>query len=308
MQMKNFYFSLRKYKVEMKQEDKNNQGKKVKKAKEPKYYKSATGMQMLNYKVYYMSVPERLLYLLLAFAAGTFVGYLFYGGIGVDEFGEPTKLTYICNTVVMSLAGLLVAKVFLPIRTEQLRAARQNKLKSQFRDMLEAVTTSLGAGKNVQESFSAAYDDLKNQYEQGAYILNELAAINTGLVNGINVERLLADFGARSGCEDIEDFANVFEICFRKGGNIKETVRITYEILSDKMAVAEEIETIVSGSKSQQSLMLFMPIILVALIKMSSDEFAANFVTPSGLLATTAGVGIFAASYFVGRKILDIKL
>lgn len=287
-------------------EQKKTKTKKTK--KEPKYYKSVTGMQMLNYRVYYMGMTERLLYFLLAFAAGAFVGYLFYGGVGVDEFRQPTKFTYIWNAVVMIIIGIASAKVFLPIRTEQLRTARQSRLKSQFRDMLEAVTTSLGAGKNVQESFLAAYDDLKNQYEQGAYILNELTAVNTGLVNGINAEKLLADFGARSGCEDIEDFANVFEICFRKGGNIRETVRITYEILSDKMTVAEEIETIVSGSKSQQTLMLFMPVVLVALIKMTSADFAANFVTPAGLMATTAGVVTFVASYFVGRKVLDIKI
>lgn len=293
----------------MKQKEKLTQETKVKNTKkEQKYYKSANGMQMLNYKVYYMSIWEKALYFLLAFVAGAFVGYLFYGGVGVDEFGDPTRFTYIWNAVVMIIAGSIAGKVFLPIRREQLRVTRQNKLKSQFRDMLEAVATSLGAGKNVQESFLAAYDDLKNQYEKDAYILNELAAVNTGLVNGMNVERLLADFAERSGCEDIEDFASVFEICFRKGGNIKETVRITYEILSDKMTVSDEIETIVSGSKSQQSLMLFMPVILVALIKMSSDEFAANFATPSGLLATTFGIVVFAVSYYVGKKVLDIKI
>ena len=278
------------------------------KQKEAKYYQSVTGMRMLNYRVYFMSLPERIFYFLLACGAGAFVGYLFYGGAGVDEFGLPTKFTYLWDLAVMAGFGLFAAKLFLPVRTRQLCMARQNKLKSQFRDMLEAVTTSLGAGKNVQESFLAAYDDLSNQYEQSAYILHELAAVNTGLANGINVEKLLADFGARSGCEDIADFADVFEICFRKGGNIKETVRITYEILSDKMAVAEEIETIVSGSKSQQTMMLFMPVILVALIKMTSADFAANFVTPAGLLATTAGVVMFIVSYFVGRKVLDIQI
>ena len=74
------------------------------------------------------------------------------------------------------------------------------------------------------------------------------------------------------------------------------------------MAVSDEIQTVVSGSKSQQTLMLFMPVILIALIKMTSADFAANFVTPVGLMATTAGIVIFAASYFVGRKVLDIKI
>ena len=44
------------------------------------------------------------------------------------------------------------------------------------------------------------------------------------------------------------------------------------------------------------------------MIKFSSAEFAANFVTPSGLAATTVALVMFVASYFVGRIVLDIKV
>lgn len=281
---------------------------KRKKMSEPQYYQSPTGIQVPNYRVYYMSRKEKLLYFLISFAAGAAVGYLFYGGIGVDDYGEPTTVTYVCNILFMAAAGLIAGKVFLPIRTEQLRVGRQNKLKRQFRDMLEAVAASLSAGRNVPESFSAAYNDLKTQYEENAFILLELHVINSGMTNGINIETLLSDFGERSGCEDIQDFASVFEICFRKGGNIKDTIRNTYEILSDKMTVAEEIQTVVAGSKSEQMLMLAMPVLLVAMIKMISADFAANFVTPIGLVSTTIALVVFAASYYLGRKVLDIKM
>lgn len=275
---------------------------------EPQYCKSATNIRTLNYRVYVMTPLEKLLYTVLAFVVGAGVGYLFYGGIGVDEYGNPTVLTYLLNTVVMVGVGALAAKLFVPIRNEQLRLARQSKLKSQFRDMLEAISTSLSAGKNVPESFSAVYADLKNQYEEDAFILNELHVINAGLANGITIEELLADFGKRSGCEDIQDFASVFEICYRKGGNIRDTIRNTYDILSDKMSITEEIETIVTGSKSEQSLMLIMPVLLIGMIKIGSPEFAANFVTPSGLAATTIAMVLFVASYFIGRIVLDIKV
>lgn len=132
--------------------------------------------------------------------------------------------------------------------------------------------------------------------------------INAGLANGITIEELLADFGKRSGCDDIQDFASVFEICYRKGGNIRDTIRNTYDILSDKMSISEEIETIVTGSKSEQSLMLIMPVLLIGMIKIGSPEFAANFVTPSGLAATTIAMVMFVASYFIGRIVLDIKV
>ena len=62
--------------------------KEEKEPPEPQYYTSATNMPTLNYKVYYMSKVEKLLYSLLAFAVGAGVGYLFYGGMGKNEFGD----------------------------------------------------------------------------------------------------------------------------------------------------------------------------------------------------------------------------
>ena len=282
--------------------------KENKKPPEPQYYLSATNIPTYNYKVYYMSVMEKILYFILAFAAGAAVGYLFYGGIGKDEFGQPTTLTYILNISIPVLIGIVAGIAFLPIRTEQIIEKKRRKLNSQFRDMLEALTTSLGAGKNVSDSFRSVYDDLKVQYDDGADILKELEIILSGMANNVDIEELLLDFGIRSGIDDIYSFANVFKICYRKGGNIKDTIRNTHNILSDKMEINEDIETIVTANKTEQNIMIVMPIGLIGMIKMLSADFAANFVTPAGIIATTIGVALFVAAYYVGKAVLNIKV
>ena len=269
---------------------------------------SATNIPTYNYKVYYMSVIEKILYFLLAFAVGAAVGYLFYGGIGKTEDGDPTKTTYVLNVTISSIVGLIAGKAFIPIRIEQIIKKKKKKLNTQFRDMLEALNTSLGAGKNVVDSFHSVYSDLKVQYEEDAYILKELEVILSGMANNIDIEVLLEDFGKRSGNDDIKSFANVFKICYRKGGNIKETIRTTHEILSDKMEISEDIETIVTSSKTEQNIMIVMPIALIGVIKMMSPDFAANFTTITGVMATTAAVVIFVAAYYVGKAVLDIKV
>lgn len=275
---------------------------------EPQYYTSATNLPTYNYKVYRMSKKEKILNFVAAFAVGAIVGYLFYGGIGKDEYGDPTLLTWILNIVISALTGFVAGFAFVPMRTKQIIAKQQRTLKGQFRDMLEALTTSLGAGKNVVDSFHAVYDDLCVQYDEEAYILKELEVILSGIANNIDVEDLLLDFGKRSGIEDISSFANVFKICYRKGGNIKDTIRSTHTILSDKMEIAEDIETVVTSSKTEQNIMVFMPIVLIGMIKLMSPEFAANFVTPSGIVSTTVAVILFVAAYFIGKMILDIKV
>ena len=287
---------------------KKEKKQKEKKVVEPQYYVSATNLPTYNYKVYHMSPAEKVLYFLIAFIVGAAVGYLFYGGIGKDEFNQPTTTTYVLNISISTIVGLIAGKLFVPVRVQQIIDKQKRTLNGQFRDMLEALNTSLGAGKNVVDSFRSVYDDLKVQYDEGAYILNELEVILSGMANNIDIEELLYDFGVRSDNEDIQSFANVFKICYRKGGNIKDTIRTTHDILSDKMEINEDIETIVTSGKTEQNIMIVMPIALIGVIKMMSPDFAKNFTTPSGIIATTIGVILFVVSYFVGKKVLNIKV
>ncbi|NLJ16487.1 MAG: hypothetical protein GX346_05090 [Clostridiales bacterium] len=282
--------------------------KKQKKINEPQYYTSATNMPTYNYRVYNMKFTEKAMYFIIAFLAGAAVGYLFYGGIGKDEFDQPTKLTWILNIIIPSITGIIAGKLFVPIRRESIVLQRQKQLSNQFRDMLDAFNTSLGVGKNINESFLSAYNDLKIQYESDAFILKELEVIISGMQNNVAIEELLEDFGKRSCNDDIKSFANVFKTSYRKGGNIKEVIRNTHSILSDKMEISEDIETLVTANKLEQNIMIVMPIILILIIKLMSPEFAKNFVTPTGIISTTLSLIIFVVAYFMGKSVLNIKL
>lgn len=282
--------------------------KKEKKPQEPQWLMSATNLPTYNYRVYNMSFKQKLISFLIAFAAGAAVGYLFYGGIGVDEYGQPTGTTRFLNIFIPAVVGTIAGILYIPMRRKSLLDKHKKELAIQFRDMLDALTTSLGAGKNVNDSFAATYEDLKIQYEADAHIIKELEVILSGMNNNIAIEDVLQDFGNRSDNDDIRSFASVFKICYRKGGNIKDVIRTTHSILSEKMEISEDIETLVTSNKMEQNIMILMPIALISVIKLMSPEFAANFVSPSGIISTTFSIVIFVVAYFVGKKVLDIKI
>ncbi len=279
-----------------------------KEPEEPQYYLSADNMPTYNYRVYHMKKTEKLLYFLLAFVAGAAVGYLFYGGIGKDEFGEPTTVTWVLDIGISSLVGIIAGRLFVPTRVKAIQKKRKTQLNRQFRDMLDALTTSLGAGKNVTDSFYSVYQDLKAQYDSDDFIMKELEVIISGIHNNIPIEDVLEDFGKRSDSDDILSFANVFKISYRKGGNIRDIIRNTHSILSDKMDIAEDIETLVASNKMETNIMIAMPVLLIAAIKFMSPEFSANFVTPTGIISTTISLAVFVIAYFIGKQILDIKI
>lgn len=282
--------------------------KKQKTEQEPAYFLSMTNMPTLNYNVYYMSKKEKFLYGLIAFAVGVFVGFLFYGGIGKDVYGNPTTMTHVLNAIIPTIVGLIAVKLYIPIRTRQIIDNRRNKLNRQFRDMLDGVTTALGAGSNVPNAFENVYQDLKAQYSDDAYIIKELEVIISGIQNGGQIEDLLYDFGKRSGISSIESFASVFQVSYRKGGNVRQAMSGTYEVISQKMEIMDEIETTVSAGKLDSTIMTILPIGIVGIMKVMSPDFASNFVSGSGLIATTIGIVCFVAAYMISRKILDIKI
>lgn len=282
--------------------------KKEKKVREPEYFTSYTNIPTLNYAVYYMKPLEKALYAILAFVVGAVVGYIFFGGLAKDEYDNPTTLTYILNISISSAIGLFAAIMFIPMRTKSIIAGRKRQLKEQFRELLDSLSTSLGSGKNVTDAFHGAYQDMAVLFSEDAYMVKELAIIESGMANNVAIEDMLMDLGRRSDIPDIESFANVFETCYRKGGNIKDVIRSTQNILIDKMEVEMEIETIITSSKSELSTMCCMPIALVGIIKTMSPDFAKNFTSAAGVIATIVGCVFFVSAYLIGRVVMDIKV
>ena len=276
------------------------------KEKEPKYCPSLLNNDMINYNVYYMSVWEKMIYFLFTFVAGGLVGQVFYGGLFKEE-GMATTATLISNVCVFCIVGGIAAKIFMPAIRNSLKEKRAKKLEKQFIDMLESISSSLASGNTVNDAFINAKTDLLNQYTEDELIIKELKEINEGLINGRTLEELLNDFGRRSNNEDVQNFSNVISNCYRLGGNFKTVVRRTRDIICDKIAITEEINTKVASNRLQLNVMCLMPIALVAMLKSTSPSFAENLSSFLGVFVTTVAVGVFVGAYFWGQKIIDIR-
>ena len=276
------------------------------KIKEPKYINSAINTNMLNYRVYVMSPIERIIYFLFLFIVGGIVGYIFYGNL-FQKDGVSTLATYISNTVVFSLFGIIANKVFMKSLCSSLCEKRKKKLSIQFRDFLSSLSTSLSGGMNIKDSIDSTYNDLVMQYTENSLIVKEVGEMINAQMNNVPFEQSIEDFGKRSGIADIENFANVFAICMRTGGNFKEIVRRTNDIINEKMIINEEIQTKLTSNKMQLRAMNVIPIVIVGVMKGMSSQFAEGFTTVVGVAAITVALGVFVAAYKIGNRIMDVK-
>lgn len=260
--------------------------------KEKEVYMPKTGVlgNADDYSVRIFTQQEKILYFLLGMIVVGAVLYIFYESL-----------------IVSLIAGAVGGYYFLPLMNKSLINKRKNKLLLQFKDLLDALSTSLGAGRNVFDAFAFAETDLKIEYPADSDIIKEVHIILHGITNNITIEELLVDFGDRSGLKEIKDFASVFETCYRKGANIQEIIQNTAEVITDEIEISMEIQTMVSGQKTEQNVMTLMPIVFVFIMK----NMGGNLIDLSsviGIISMTAAIVMFIIAYFVGKKILDIKL
>lgn len=246
--------------------------------------------EAVDYRVYEPSMKERIVWFLVGMAASGAVLYVFYESI-----------------VASLLVGAVCGYLFIPIRTRQVINKRKQILSRQFRELLDALATSIGAGKNMFDAFAGASDDLAIQFTANSYIVREVNTICVGLNHNIPIEALLMNFAQRSDVEDIYNFANVFATCYMKGGNIKEVIKNTATIIGDKIEIKMELETMVAGQKNEQNIMLVMPLIFIVVMK-SMGGGLIDLSSGIGILAVTISLIMFIAAYFISNKITDIKL
>ena len=283
-------------------------GKKDRKGKEPPMPAELANPlkeMMPNYRVYQMSGLEKLGTAAVAFLAGGVCSQIFYGGLFRQD-GEDTILTYISAAIVILVVGLLAVKLFLPLRREQLRRKRQHQFSVQFRDMLESITTSLAAGDTVFQAFEAAENDICLQYVEDSDMARELQQVLKAPQSGIQMEVMLQDLAERSGIEDIESFANVFTVCYSTGGNMRDVMRRTHDIITDKMAIADEIRTKLSANRLELNVITVAPIFLMLMLRTTNDGFAEKFASFGGVVCVTIAVVIFVVAYKMGQKIVAI--
>lgn len=247
---------------------------------------------LIDYNIYRMTFKEKLACILTAGIVIYTAGYVFY------------------RSTILSLLLIPFAFIYPRIKTKDIIDKRKIELNLQFREALYSLASSLSAGKSIEIAFKDAQKELSIQYPNAdAYIIIELEQINKRVEMNETIEGALADFASRSHMEDIMNFTDVFSICKRTGGNLVQVVKNSAEIISEKIDVKQEINILLTEKRLEHKLLNLMPVLIVLMLSSSAEEFMAPvFSEPIGRIAMTFSLMLFAAAYFISRKIMNIEV
>lgn len=181
----------------------------------------------------------------------------------------------------------------------------REELTEQFRECILAVSTLLGAGYSVENAFLECEQDMALMYGKDALICGELRVVRRGLNINVSLEELLADFGERSGCEEVVQFAEVFAIAKRSGGNLAEIMQSSAELISRKSELKREIDTLLSGKRMELNIMKIMPFAILAYIGAANPGyFDILYAGLKGRLIMTGCLAAYSGAYLLGELVV----
>lgn len=247
---------------------------------------------VIDYEDFKIGILEKILAFVIGALVGFLVAYLFY------------KITFFAL-----LFGALTGTVNIFLAEKNAKKKRMIRLRMQFYDLLEALSVAMRAGNPPFVALKSAREDLSLIYHNGSDIMIELDHIIRGFENSIPLSVLFRDFADRSGLEDVTSFASVYETIEGKSGRVDEIVKETQQIISDKMEIEMEIDTLMTAAKSEVKIMLFMPLVVLALVSFTGAGFMDTlYTTVPGRIVSTVGLAVFIFCFYLARKFSEVEL
>lgn len=228
----------------------------------------------------------------------------------LQSVGILAGVSYIFYQSFLAMIPLLPLAVMLTRRFKVQQIERQRtRLMTEFRELLESLLTSLKAGYAPENAFRESYKEMVFLFGNESGICKELSWILRGLDNHRTLEDLLQTFAARSGIEEITEFADVFAIAKRQGGNLTEILERTDRLIQDRMDVEGEIRVLLASRRYEQMVMDLVPFGIIVYIGVTSPGFFnAMYHNVFGITVMSACLAVYLAAFRLSERIMDIRV
>jgi Flp pilus assembly protein TadB len=245
----------------------------------------------IDYAGYIFSKKEIVLHILSCAFFTAMVSWLFYDSV---------------------IAWILLMPLSLFSFREQERAQcqqRKRRLEIEFREVILSVSSNLQAGYSVENAFQESYRDIVLLYGRDSVMAVELQLLFRKLNNNEQLEHAFSNLAKRSNVQDIRDFADIFQIAKRGGGDMRGIITNTAEIIADKQEIRREIETVVTEKKLEQQIMRYIPFFIIFYISLTTKGyFECLYHNISGWILMTGSLGIYVVACRISDKILNIEV
>lgn len=183
------------------------------------------------------------------------------------------------------------------------------EFRTQFRDGLQILSSSLRAGYSVENAIRETEKGLRPLYAKESRIRTEFGRMVHELKMNRTAEQVLREMAGRVGQEDVESFVTVFATAKRTGGDSIAILKNTVKMIGDKMDTEREIQTMLAAKRLEFRVMCVIPLGMVFYMRLAFPEFlSVLYGSMTGVALMTVCLGIYGAAWWMGRKLIQIEV
>ncbi|TJY40921.1 pilus assembly protein TadB [Cohnella pontilimi] len=215
----------------------------------------------------------------------------------------------LCRHSVAALACAPAGWLYPRFYRDRRCRMRKTKLRMQFKEMLQVLSSLLSAGRSVENAFYSLEGELVMLLgEARTDLLHEVRILTNRMRNGEPLESLLTDFAARSDLEEVRNFAEAFSISKRAGGDLVEIVRRTSQIIAETLEVEMEVSVLLSQKRFESRIMMAMPFAFIGFLGFFAPDYMAPLHQGFGWIVLAVCLLSLAACCWWMVRTMDIEV
>ena len=229
---------------------------------------------------------------------------------GAEGIGIGIIANYLCYRALWAFV-IIIPFILFYFKWKRIRIikGRQEKLRVQFKDAIHSLQIALSAGYSMENALGACLTDLKGIYQQNEPIIQEFLYIQKQIRLSIPIEVLFMDLGNRSQVEDIQNFAGIYAIAKKSGGNLNAILSKTTRMIEEKIETGKEIAASIAAKRMEQIIMSIVPCGIILYVQLTSPGFMdvlyGNMV---GIVVMTGCLFLYILAYWLGKKMMEIEV
>lgn len=209
-------------------------------------------------------------------------------------------------------AAIVLSPIIYVVYQRQTKKKKQQmkwKLNLEFKDALAGMTAAMSAGYSVENSIAEALTDLRCIYRDSELIVKEFQRMQQRIELNTTVEQVFFEFSERCEIDDVSNFAWILYTAKRTGGDLLKITRSTSNMISDRIEVSREIQTVIAAKKMESDIMSLVPAGIIVYLKLGCSGFLDSlYGNAAGIcVMSMVLIGYFFA-YLFAAKIVHIQL
>ncbi len=186
---------------------------------------------------------------------------------------------------------------------------KREEAREQFKELMLLAATGQKAGYSAENAFLSSYQDMKALFGKDSCVCRMISILKSGRENNIAFSTLWQKIGNELEIEEINEFAQVYEISQKSSGNMASIMEKTADVIVHKLETEKEIAVLLSAKRLEQRIMNVMPFLILFYINMASPGyFDGMYHSLPGALFMSICLFIYLGAYAISASIISIKI